>query len=476
MQQQLVSDHTASFSGGESDEWSQLILESAPTGILISDTEGRIFLANKMARELFGYSEEEFTQIKIRDLVPECARDVHEKHRADYHSKPETKPMGAGRDLCAVKKDGTEFPIEIGLVPLNYSGRNLVFSSIVDITERKKQEQELRNLSERLQFQSNVLNYVHDAVFFVDEGGIIREWNEGAKRIFGHGSDEAIGQPFSLITNKEDGALFSKMRQAIDRDKAAEEIVRCSHSSGRDIFIRTRATLISKGGITGLVFCARDITRRKELEAELLNVEDELQRKIGQDIHDDLCSQLSGIGCLAKVLENQMADNHHQEADMMKSICEMVSSAGTTARQIAHGLVPSKLEKQGLTDALSELVSENRKSYGIDIQLSLDDKKVIDGIAKETSVQLFRIAQEAISNATRHSDSETITISVSVVDHQIELRIADDGKGMSEDLVSLGVGLDTMRQRAELILAEFDVHAAPGKGTTVQCSVPLSVA
>jgi len=456
------------------EDWSRMIVESAPNGIIVAEKSGHIVLTNEKAQTLFGYTGEEFAALKIEDLVPHRIRDIHAGSRGVYHETPEVRAMGIGRDLRAVRKDGSEFSVEIGLAPLMVPGRELVLSSIVDITRRKESEEKLHDYANELKFQAEILNNIHDAVFYLDGGGIIREWNQGGKRLFGHAASEIIGQHISLICTQDSRLLFEKIDATIRKSGISEEIIHCRDSSSSDVFVRATVTKMSRDGNSGYLVCASDITERKKLEAELLKVAEEQQRKIGQDIHDDLCSQLSGIGCLTKVLENRLAEDRKNEAEMMKGISEMVAAAGTTARQIAHGLVPSILENQGLADALTELVSVNRKTYGIDIRLIVQDKDRISEIENEISIQVYRIAQEAISNATRHSDAESILLTVGIEDHRLQVTIKDDGKGMSEDLVSLGLGLTTMRRRAKLLLADFDIHASPGGGTTIHCSIPIS--
>lgn len=468
------TDSGSPISSGNPEDWARVIVESVPNGIIVADKGGKIVLTNEKAQALFGYTAEEFVDLGIEDLVPQHLREAHTNNRAGYHRLPEVRSMGEGRDLLAVRKDGSEFSVEIGLTPLPVPGRELVLSSIVDITTRKETEQQLQDYADKLEFQAEILNNVHDAVFYLDGDGLIREWNESAKQLFGHTSEEIMGQHISRICIDDSRVAFETIENKVRKEELVEEVIHCKDTSGRDVFVRAVVKIMDRGGDSGYLVCARDITERRQLEAELLKVAEDQQRKIGQDIHDDLCSQLSGIGCLTKVLENQLAEDRLTESDMMKDICEMVANAGMTARQIVHGLVPSILENQGLADALAELINVNQKTYGIDMLLSISEENTISAIETETAVQIYRIAQEAISNATRHSDAESIRVSAAIKKHRFELTIQDNGKGMSEDLVSLGLGLATMRRRATLIHADFDIHASPGEGTKVSCSVPLS--
>ncbi len=473
MAQSSASDPTLPDSAHSPRSWSSAIVESAPNGIIVVDQSGKIVLTNEKARSLFGYSKDEFLNLTIEDLVPKQARGHHSHYRASFHRNPETRVMGSGRDLSAVRKDGSEFPVEIGLNPLSVPGQELVLSSIVDITKRKEAELKIREYAAKLEFQAAILQNVHDAVFYLDRNGIILEWNEGAGRIFERGLDDAVGHHVSRIFAQDNFPLFENLEKSFRHAGIAEETIHCRNESGRDVFVKATVKRMERDGESGYLVCASDITERKKLEAELLKIAEEEQRKTGQDIHDDLCSQLSGIGCLTKVLENQLAEDRRKEAELVKNVGEMVAAAGITARNIAQGLVPSILENQGLAGALRDLVNANRKSYDIDIHLTIPDKEAASAITQEICIQLYRIAQEAITVAACHNNADSIHVNASVKDHRFELSVEDDGRGLTEDTVSRDLEMITMRHRAELIHASFNVHTNPGGGTTLHCSVPL---
>ena len=215
------------------------------------------------------------------------------------------------------------------------------------------------------------------------------------------------------------------------------------------------------------------ITDRKELDTALLFIAEDQQRRVGRDIHDDLCSQLSGIGCLTKVLENQMRGDQQQESMLLRRITKMVAHAGLTAREIAQGIAPSVVDVQGLVGALQELANRQRKLYGMDCALEVANVQPIEDLESIVRIQIYRIAQEAVSNAIRHSDADRIVIGLSATDNSIDFTVTDDGKGMAEDLVSIGMGLTTMKRRAELINAAFSIQASLGAGATIHCSIPL---
>lgn len=123
----------------------QALLESAPDAVIIADAEGRILLANRQAEAVFGYDSDELVGHPIEDLVPARQRPLHAQHRAEYATAPVPRSMGAGLQLSAVRKDGTEFPVDIALSALaGQTDGLLVMASVRDVTERRQLEGELR--------------------------------------------------------------------------------------------------------------------------------------------------------------------------------------------------------------------------------------------------------------------------------------------------------------------------------------------
>ncbi len=445
----------------------RIVVESAPNGIIVAGSDGQIVMVNRRAEELFGYERDEFLTLKIESLVPQRYRGGHDKLRGKFHGSPEPRAMGAGRDLYAVRKDGSEFPVEIALTPIPRAEGMWVLSSIVDITERKQ-------IEAQLSFQAEILKNVHDAVFYVGDDGVIKDWNEGATRIFGVSTEQAVGQPVDVVCGVKGQSLTSpRILKEVEIRGLAEEVIQCQTRLGDMIYVRAKLTRMSDGDSDGYVICASDVTRESMLEAEIVRVSENEQRRIGQDIHDDLCSQLSGIGCLTKVLEQQVEATSEGQAELASKIAEMIANAGEKARKIAKGLVPTVLETQGLGGAIQVLGERNHEMFGVNCSVHVDGEERLAGLGQEHSVQLYRITQEAVNNAVKHSDADHIEVFIEGRDDRIELMIRDDGKGMPPDIVSSGMGLLTMQRRAEIIGADLEVIASPGEGSVIKCVLPL---
>ena len=186
------------------EERFRLAVEAAPSGMIMADSEGRIILLNAYTEKLFGYGRDELTGQKLEMLVPERFRGKHSGLRAGYIKQPTIRRMGVGRDLFALRKDGSEFPVEIGLTPIATDQGTMVLAAIVDITERKQSE-EARKL--RL-----ILETALDAVVVMTSDGIVADWNDRAVSIFGWLRDEAVGRTMADLIIPEGGERHVEQR------------------------------------------------------------------------------------------------------------------------------------------------------------------------------------------------------------------------------------------------------------------------
>jgi len=170
-----------------SEEKFKGLLEAAPDAMVIVNEKGEIVLINRQTEILFGYTKEELTGRQVETLVPADLRDRHVDDRSRYFSNPKVRVMGAGLALYAVKKDGTQIPVEISLSPLETEEGTLISASVRDITERKRSE-------ERIRFLASIADHIQDPVISTDNDSNITRWNKPAEELFEWKSDEVIGK------------------------------------------------------------------------------------------------------------------------------------------------------------------------------------------------------------------------------------------------------------------------------------------
>ena len=184
----------------------QEILRAAVEGVIVSNKVGKIIHANPSAAAIFGYELEELMELSIEDLVPRGNKSGHLKSRNQYLRNPGPRQMGIGRDLRAVRKDGTTFPVEISLSHTIIEGETVVISFIIDITERKKIEWEIKREKETAQMYLDIAG----AVFMVlDKNGKVILINQAGSKLLGYPESEIIGKTGLTISLLQTGGIKS---------------------------------------------------------------------------------------------------------------------------------------------------------------------------------------------------------------------------------------------------------------------------
>jgi signal transduction histidine kinase len=214
------------------------------------------------------------------------------------------------------------------------------------------------------------------------------------------------------------------------------------------------------------------LEERRQLEADIVSVSEHEQQRIGRDLHDGLCQHLAAIGCAARVLAEELQARSIPEAHDAIMIEESIQQAVLEARNLAHGIFPVHVDRNGLSAALSDLARSTSRLTGVRIRM--EETAEVHLEAPEAAMHLYRIAQEAVANAVRHGAAREIIISLHVSETLLEMRIEDNGSGLHSDGSPAGMGLRTMRYRAQMLGAELTIQNRPVGGTAVICRLPLA--
>jgi len=248
------------------------LFDISPDAIFLTDAQGRIRRANPRAQELFGYTAAEFDGMLIENLVPPRFRGQHPTHRENYHAHPRARQMGAALNLFGMRKDGTEFPVDIMLKPMQTDEGPVVLSIVRDVTEQKIAADALRKAD--LQLRSIVEGVTDYAIYLLDKDGHIATWNPGAQRIKGYTADEILGHHFARFFTQEEidrGRPAELLRLAATRGRIEQEGWRVRKDGSR-FWANIVLTAIrdSTGELTGYAKVTRDFTDRKRAEESVL--------------------------------------------------------------------------------------------------------------------------------------------------------------------------------------------------------------
>jgi len=444
------------------------ILHTAVEGIITIDDRGLIESANPAAEKLFGYPAAELAGRNVSLLMPQPHRAAHDGYLANYLKSGQARIIGIGREVTGLRKDGSTFPMDLAVSEVQLKGRTLFTGFIRDITARKEAEKALLHYVALVESSD-------DAIVGKTLEGYVTSWNRGAEAIFGYTRGEMVGRHISILFPEErlgeEAAIMAKIRQGESVDHF--ETVR-RRKDGRLIDISVTISPIRDAGgtIIGASKLARDITDRKQLEREILEVSDREQRRIGHDLHDGLCQHLAGIEMMSQVLESRLAPKVAEAAQRAGEIARHVREAITQTRALARGLSPVTLESEGLASALHEHAVNVEKIFGVRCRLDYDSQVPVSSHAAAT--HLFRLAQEAISNAIKHGKATEVTLHLKADPGWIYLGVSDNGLGFApgKEPSPNGMGLRIMKFRAGMLGGTLTIERNARGGMIVMCTAP----
>lgn len=335
-------------------------------------------------------------------------------------------------------------------------------------------ENDLRDTAARLR---GVVDTAVDGIITINEKGIVETFNPAAEKIFAYSVEEVVGNNVSMLMpepyhSEHDGYLERYRRTGERRIIGIGREVRGRRRDGTEfpLDLAVSATKLGDRRIfTGLV---RDITARKRLEQEILEVTDHEQRRIGHDLHDDLCQRLAGIRFSCDALKKTIARAGSDGiTERLEKIGADLSEAIDRTRMLARGMAPVALETNGLVSALQELTRGLSTLFKVKCEFRGSETIAVkDPIA---ATHLYRITQEAINNALKHARPSKIIVSLEKAGNNTLLRIEDNGRGFTPQEAQQsgeGMGLQTIAYRAGMIDAGLQVTSALGRGTKIVCT------
>jgi len=316
-----------------------------------------------------------------------------------------------------------------------------------------------------------------DAIVMVDGQGMIRTFNPAAERMFGYTRAEAMGMAASELLGNPfrghddqylrrylktpEGQLIGRLREFKARRK-----------DGSEFPIQLLVTEVPELGLfTGIV---RDITEQRKLQEEIVRIAAQEQRRIGEELHDTALQDLAGLGLLAQNLADALGGQELvAERLLAQRLASGIADAGRHVRSLAQGLVPVAVDAEGLMAALTELATRTEREHALSCRFVCPEPvEIADDLA---ALHLFRIAQEAVTNAVRHADAQTVTIRLERQEDIVTIKVLDDGIGIAQaSQRGPGLGLRIMEHRCALLGGTFSALLRDSGGTEISCRIHLA--
>ncbi|MBM3963506.1 MAG: PAS domain S-box protein [Planctomycetes bacterium] len=325
-----------------------------------------------------------------------------------------------------------------------------------------------------------ILNTASDAIVTIDQRGLIVSANPSTERIFGYGPNELVGQNVSILMpspySHEHGEYLKRYLQTGEaKIIGIGREVMGKRKDGSIFPIDLAVSEVGKLGLfTGII---RDISDRRNLQRDILPIADDEQHRIGQDLHDSVQQELAGVGMLAQTLLNHLTRDPSSIptglAEPMKDLALKILAGLTRTHQeirdISKGLVSTRLDSTGFMDSLRELAARTDNLKNVHCAFKCENPIIISD--SSTATHLYRIAQEAVTNALKHAVPEHIPIEMGSEDDHLILRVADDGCGFDPQKAKMQMGLRTMQYRAGIIGGKLSIEPVENGGTLLTCKV-----
>jgi PAS domain S-box-containing protein len=307
-----------------------------------------------------------------------------------------------------------------------------------------------------------------DAILISNDLGQFVEVNGAACRLLGLSREELLEREWSDVLAK------TWQREAPREPEGVGELA-FNKRNGERCFIEFTSTQLAPDLRLSLL---RDVTERRNLEREIQEISEREQRRLGQDLHDGLGQSLTGIAFLAKALQQKLQAIGVEEGEAAGNIASLINEALAETRRLSRGLCPVVLESNDIEAALEQLAENLRGLFAVNCDLDCEPEiKVADN---EVAMHLYRIAQEAATNAVKHGKAKTLWLSLTMGRARLILKIKDDGIGFGptgpKGKGGKGMGLRVMQHRCRMIGASLSVRAPKRGGVTVICSLPIAQA
>lgn len=315
----------------------------------------------------------------------------------------------------------------------------------------------------------------HEAIFLIDTHGIIQFLNPAAETMFGYSSKELLGKNIKVLSpsphrENHDSYIENYLKTGINKiiGKGQQLLGQRKDGIQFPIYLSVGEIQLTHTHLfAGLIM---DLSTQQKLQREILAIPAREQRRIGEELHDGLGQQLTGLGMLAQSLLNNATESEHELASQL---AHGLHEALTQVRALSRGLMPIQIYADGFMMSLQEITESIQQQSNIPIKLQIDDVVLL--LDDATATHLYRIVQESLCNAIKHADASQIGVSLKIEHGHGVLEVIDNGIGIPLNLGdSTGLGLSIMKHRCGLFDGEITINPDGDRGTKVCCRFPIN--
>jgi PAS domain S-box-containing protein len=467
---------------GESEAKFRRVFRDAGVGMAIVSPSGRFFAANDAFSRFIGYSEEELLSKTVQSLT----------HPEDWprFSQRLSQALSDGAAFQGVEKrclhkNGKVLCGECSASLIrDMDGKPQYFvAEVLDITDRKRAEQTLRESEQRFRLVANTAPVL---IWMSGTDKLCTFFNQCWLDFSGRTLEQESGNGWASGVHPEDlERCLGIYSGAFDARVDFEMEYRLRRFDGKYRWMVDYGVprFESDGTFCGYIGSCVDITDRKVtaeslevLSGRLINAQEEERGRIARELHDDFSQRLALLGIGLSRLWKKRPESEEEERILVRELWNRTQEISSDVHRLSHQLHSSKLQHVGLGPALMGLCGEIGEKYGI--QVDFTDQGVSAEIPKDVALCLFRVAQEALNNVVKHSKAKQAQVELADADNEIRLLIVDAGSGFDVVLggTDVGIGLVGMRERLRLVGGRLTVQSAPMQGTKILAEVALTVA
>jgi protein-histidine pros-kinase len=480
------------------------LVEVAPDAIVTVDSKGRLVLVNGQTEALFGYQRQELLGQPVELLLPERFQLGHVSHRTNYVHSPRIRPMGSGLELLGRRKDGTEFPVEISLGPVETDGDLLIIATIRDVTERKRVEETLKRQTAQLRHQADLIDLANDAIIVITPDRSIVSWNRGSQKLYGWTSQEAVGRPLHELLQ----ARYPESREAVDealsRDGKWEGELAHIRKDGEQVLVESHQIIVQEqdGSVEGILAINRDITerRRAEEQSEAARREAEEANRAKSEflsrMSHELRTPLNAILGFSQLLSlEQLTDEQTDSVDHIlkagRHLLELINEVLDISR-IEAGRLSLSLEPVSVDEVLRETLDLVRP-MAQERSISLHEERREDGVHVLADRQRIRqVLLNLLTNAVKYNqkDGDVRITTATTAEGRFRISVSDTGSGIDAekksrvftpfdrlgaeqgDVEGTGLGLALSKALMDAMGGTIGVESTPGLGSTFWLELP----